>query len=68
MPLLLRLQMMLEESAQCPAPFQPADFPQGKLSSALSNTLRQLLRPCWLVQLLICSCWKKKSIISLIGN
>lgn len=68
MQLLLGLQMMLEESAQCPAPFQPADFPRGKLNNVLSNARRQLLRLCWLVQLLICSCWIKKSIISLIDN
>lgn len=63
MPLLLGLQMMLEESTQCPVPFQPADFPQGKLSSVLSNAhgVGTNSRRCWLVQLLICSCWKKKN-------
>lgn len=43
MPLLLWLQMLLEESPPCPAPVQPADSPCGKLSSALSSTLGQLL-------------------------
>lgn len=62
MLLLLGLQMMLEGSARCPAPFQSADFPWGKLSSALSNTPGQLLRLCWLVRLLICSCWKKNQL------
>lgn len=42
MPLLLRLQMMLEESTPCPAPVQPADSRRGKSSSALSSTLGQL--------------------------
>lgn len=42
-----------------PGAFPSCQLPQGKLNSLWSDVLAQHLRPSWLVQLLICSCWEK---------
>lgn len=67
MPLLLWLQMLLEESTPCPAPVQPASSPCGKLSSVLSSILRQLFAVLESATPYLFTLGKK-SIISLIGN